>query len=105
MSKVVGGGRPGEVGAGACSAGVAEPVGGSEARAEAGAWGVAAPDMVSIAEERGVVIVEMARLGVDAGDTPCPTRRADRRLGDWLCNGGAGGLLVCGCRREWSAET
>lgn len=37
---------PGTVGAGAGSAGVAEPVGGSEARAEAGAWGVGAADMV-----------------------------------------------------------
>lgn len=49
MSKAVGGGRPGEAGAraGAWNAGVAEPVGGSEARADAGAWGVAAPDMIS----------------------------------------------------------
>lgn len=83
MSKVVGGGRPGEAGAGG-SAGVAEPVGGSEARADAGAWGVAAPDMMSVAEKRGVVIVEIARLGVGAGDAPCPTRRAGRRPGDWL---------------------
>lgn len=69
MSKVVGGGRPGEAeaGAGAGRAGVAEPVGGSEARADAGAWGVAAPDMISVAQERGAVIVEIARLGVDAG--------------------------------------
>ena len=64
---MVGGGRPWEVAAGACSAGVAEPVGGSEARADAGAWGVAAPDMISVAEEQGVVIVEIARLGGDAG--------------------------------------
>ena len=85
MSKVVGGGRP-EAGAGACSAGVAEPVlGGSEARADAGAWGVAAPDMIRVAEARGVVIVETAGLGVGAGDAPCPTRRAARAAGDWLC--------------------
>ena len=51
MSKVVGGGRRGEAGAGGCTAGVAEPVGGSEARADAGAWGVAAPDMIGVAEE------------------------------------------------------
>jgi len=49
MSKAVGGGRAGEAGAGACNAGVAEPVGGREARADAGAWGVAAPDMISVA--------------------------------------------------------
>lgn len=69
MSKVVGGGRPGEAGAGACRAcrAVAEPVGGSEARADAGAWGVAAPDMISIAGGQGVVIVEIAGLGGDAG--------------------------------------
>lgn len=69
-SKVVGGGRPGEAEAGACRAGVAEPVGGSEARADADAWGVAAPDMTNVAEERGVVTVEIAEiagLGVDAG--------------------------------------
>ena len=85
ISKVVGGGRPGEAEAGACSAGVAEPVGGSEARADAGAWGVAAPDMIRVAKARGVVIVEIAGLGVDAGDAPCPTRRAARAAGDWLC--------------------
>lgn len=39
----------------------------SEARADAGAWGVAAPDMISIAGGQGVVIVEIAGLGGDAG--------------------------------------
>lgn len=63
MSNVVGGGRPGDASVWACRAGVAEPVGGSEARAEAGAWGVAAPDMISVAEERGgATTVEMAGL-------------------------------------------
>ena len=28
---------------------------------------MAAPDMISVAEEAGVVIVEIVRLGVDAG--------------------------------------
>lgn len=48
MSNVEGGGRAGvlAVGGGG-SAGVAEPVGATEARAEAGAYGVAAPDMVA----------------------------------------------------------
>jgi hypothetical protein len=45
-SKVDGGGRPGAEEAAACTAGVAQAVGGIEARAEAGAWGVAAADMV-----------------------------------------------------------
>ncbi len=60
MSKVVGGGRPGGAEARGCSAGVAEPVGGIEVRADAGAWGVAAPDMISFAEG--------ARCG-DSGDS------------------------------------
>ena len=55
---MAGEGRPGEAKeAEGCSAGVAEPVGGSEARADTGAWGVAAPDMISVAEECNVVIV------------------------------------------------
>ena len=69
MSKVVGGGRPGEAGAGACRAGVAEP----EARADAEAWGVAAADMISVAAARGVVIAAIAGLGVGRArcDAPC----------------------------------
>ena len=43
-----GGGRPGEGAAGAGGAGVAEAVGGTEARTDAGAWGVAAADMVVV---------------------------------------------------------
>ena len=40
-----GGGSEGTAGAGAGRAGVAEPVGGSDARIEADTWGVAAADM------------------------------------------------------------
>jgi hypothetical protein len=49
MSKVEGGGMPGVAGAGAVGgrAGVGAPVGGCEARADSGAWGVGAPDMLS----------------------------------------------------------
>jgi hypothetical protein len=53
MSNVEGGGSVGvlAVGGGGGRAGVAEPVGATEARAEAGAYGVAAPDMVATARE------------------------------------------------------
>jgi hypothetical protein len=46
MSKVDGGGIPGVVGAATGRAGVGAPVGGCEARADAGAWGVGALDMM-----------------------------------------------------------
>jgi hypothetical protein len=48
MSNVEGGGSVGVLAVGGGGkAGVAEPVGATEARAEAGAYGVAAPDMVT----------------------------------------------------------
>jgi hypothetical protein len=46
MSNVDGGGIPGLAGAAGGTAGVAAPVGGSEARADADAWGVGAADML-----------------------------------------------------------
>jgi len=48
-SKVDGGGRVGVAGWGGGSAGVAEPVGGTEARADTGAWGVGAADIARVA--------------------------------------------------------
>jgi len=53
MSKVDGGGIDGVAGTVRGTAGVAAPVGGCEARADAVAWGVGAADMVyADAEER-----------------------------------------------------
>lgn len=107
MSNVVGGGRPGEAGAGGCSAGVAEPVGGSEARADAGAWGVAAPDMISVAEARGVVIVEMGKAWCWCGRRAL-VRRAAQISGlvigcvqRWCRRAAAARAQAC----EWAAET
>jgi hypothetical protein len=51
MSKVDGGGMLGITGAARGSAGVAAPVGGCEARADAGAWGVGALDIMYGAQE------------------------------------------------------
>lgn len=107
MSKVVGGGRPGEAeeaGGRACMAGVAEPVGGSEARADAGAWGVAAPDMKVKALQQTRSWASCLYLclclclcwGWCARERTrsCPRRRADQAPGDWLCE-----TLVTGASR------
>jgi hypothetical protein len=82
-SKVDGGGRPGAETA-ACTAGVAQAVGGIEARAEAGAWGVAAADMVVSRLWR------QWRREEKCGRVCCLARRADQvegcRLALYDCN-------------------
>lgn len=83
----------GVAGAARGRAGVAAPVGGCEARADAGAWGVGAPDIIIEAQEGIQSCRAKLVLSLPARDD-APVRRAGLKaglligVGDVLCHQG-----------------